>query len=307
MNQLSPLSIPLYDFNVDSQSNLFDGYFSEMRLVALPQKGILYSSSMEPIVSLPPTGLLILNSTFFFLPDPGDFGSDIYASMVFSLQNSYGTLSPKSVSIIVDWVNSDPIVSNHNYTLSTTETKHVVIDVIDHDGDKNYTRFLQISPNCCLLTPLHNDLLYDFTFDVEYAGGAEGSEDDCIIEYLVGDAHGGESSPAILHFHVTNTLSLPQTIFEVKEGITSIMDLHLEEDVIVHLVTLPSHGLLSGNSSLLSYVAEDFYFTSPRVDADGYAIGHDDESFACTLIHKGLSSPLFHLTLIILNVNSPPR
>ena len=207
MNRMSPLSIPLYDFNVDSHSNLFEGYSSEMRLMSLPQKGTLYSSAMSPIVSLPPTGLVILNSTFFFLPNPGEFGSDIYATLVFSLQNSYGTLSPKSVSIIVDWVNSDPIVADHNYTLSTTEIKHVVIDVVDHDGDKNYTRFVQISPNCRLLTPLHNDLLYDFAFDMEYVGGAGGSEDDCVIEYLVGDSHGGKSAPANLRFHVTNTLS----------------------------------------------------------------------------------------------------
>ena len=306
MNRMSPLSIPLYDFNVDSHSNLFEGYSSEMRLMSLPQKGTLYSSAMSPIVSLPPTGLVILNSTFFFLPNPGEFGSDIYATLVFSLQNSYGTLSPKSVSIIVDWVNSNPIVADHNYTLSTTEIKHVVIDVVDHDGDKNYTRFVQISPNCRLLTPLHNDLLYDFAFDMEYVGGAGGSEDDCAIEYLVGDSHGGKSAPANLRFHVTNTLSIQQTTFEVEEGMTSEIDLRLD-DVFVDLVTLPSHGLLSGNSSLLLYSAEEFYFTSPKIDADGNPIGHEDEGFACTVVHKGLSSPLFHLTLVILNVNSPPR
>ena len=309
MNATSPISLPLYDFNIDSSTNVFEGYSSSMSLLSLPARGTLYSSSMEAISSLPPSGLPIVNSTFFFEPIPGEFASEPYATLVFSLQNSYGTLRPKTVSIFVDWVNHVPIVHDRNYTLSTSEVKTVAIDVVDYDGDKNYTRFVQISPNCRVLTPMENGVLFGFAFAIEYEmSSVEGAEEDvCTVELVVGDSHGGESSPATLRFHVTNLLSLNRTVFEVREGVSSLLDLEFDEEVVVELTRFPTHGELWGNSTLLTYVAEPLYFTSPKIDADGDPIGHEDEGFACRVIHKGLASPSLEAVLVIQNVNSPAR
>ena len=65
--------IPVHDYNLNSNTNLVPDYFVTVKLMSLPVIGQLFSSSMTPITSVPPAGILLSNTTLFYQPPPGAF------------------------------------------------------------------------------------------------------------------------------------------------------------------------------------------------------------------------------------------
>lgn len=75
MNTLIEIVVPVFDNNLNSNTNLVSGYTVTTRLMTLPHKGQLYSSTMSPLKSLPSTGLVLDSLTLYYQPISGEYNA----------------------------------------------------------------------------------------------------------------------------------------------------------------------------------------------------------------------------------------
>ena len=226
MDSLFPISIPIYDYNIESSTNLLSDYFQAVRLLSLPSMGELFTSDLTMITEIPEGGLFLVNTTLFYQPPLGFFhvslpygfhSSDFITiimssctSLTLQLINSYGTSTPKELDIFVDWINHPPSVISANYTFASTDLHETLLEIVDSDGDKNYTHILSVSPLCQILDLPENHILpAQFQYTVQYIGQFNSKEimDEAVCDVLlqVVDSGGLQSEIAVIHYTIIST------------------------------------------------------------------------------------------------------
>lgn len=297
MNTRFLLTLQIYDHNVNTQTNLIDGYSVSIRITSLPHRGTLYSSSMEPITTLPPSGR-VCNTTLYFQPVEGEYSLSTYTQFNCTLENYYGISNPITLSIFVDWVNSAPIVPSKHFQLSTHESLVVDVDVIDMDNDKNYTRILSVSPACSI----PQSLFYNFSFPITFVGG----NSTCFVELVVGDSHGLESNQTVFSFTVINQIEPLFAVLDVDQGTNTSFSLtSISTDYIIDNNTNYGSVQVNNQSSLL-YMADPFYFSQPSHSIHGKELHNPDQFMQYRFLHKGIPSPVYALQIRIHHINTPP-
>lgn len=300
MNTRFPLSISIYDHNVNTQTNIGDGYGVSLRILSLPHRGTLYSSSMQPITILPPSGLLNTGS-LYYEPIHGEHSEEVYTQFNVTVENMYGVSNPKALSIFVDWVNSAPVVPPKSFMLTTHQPLTVELEVVDVDDDKNYTRVVSHSPSCMLLQPT---LTYNFSLTLQFVGG----DNACTVELVVGDSHGLESNLTMYTFTVSNQIQPMFTSIHVNQGLnTTIIPVEGIPDLVYDILNNTQYGTMqvSQNASLI-YYADPYFFSEPSETIYGMPLNNSDPIITYQLTHKGIQSPIFYLTIIVHHVNTPP-
>ena len=77
MNTRFPSIIPIYDYNLQSSTNLIPNYFTSMTLLSLPIIGTLYTDIHFPLYSIPEEGLLLTNVSLYYQPPQGFYHNSI--------------------------------------------------------------------------------------------------------------------------------------------------------------------------------------------------------------------------------------
>ena len=77
MNTRFPITIPIYDYNLHSSTNLIPNYFISITLLSLPTVGVLYTDALSPLNSLPAEGLLLTNVSLYYQPPQGFYHNSI--------------------------------------------------------------------------------------------------------------------------------------------------------------------------------------------------------------------------------------
>lgn len=335
MDSRFPIAIPIYDYNIESSTNLRSDYFQAVRLLSLPSVGDLFTSDLTMITEIPEGGLFLVNSTLFYQPPLGFFHASLpyvfiisipiimpsCTSLTLQLINSYGTSTPKELNIFVDWVNHPPSVISANYTFASTDLHETLLEIVDSDGDKNYTHILSVSPSCQILyLPEDSILPSRFQYTIQYIGQFNSTEimDEGICDVLlqVVDSGGLQSEIAVIHYTIVNTLLPSTTIIQVWENQPTRIHLHLHLNASTHqsfssselsfaLVQGPRHGRMS-SSYPFTYVPDVDYFSDPAMDYWGNPIGNENDTFSLYAIHRGLRSVLITIEIIVKNINTIP-
>lgn len=304
MNTRFAIPITIYDHNINTQTNLFNGYSSSLILLSLPHKGSLFRSNLDPITEIPSSGLLLDNTTLFYEPISDEYSESTYTTINVTLENDYGRSHVKRISIFVDWVNSPPIVLNKTLTLSTHKSLTIPIDVIDADNDTVYTRVLSVSPSCSLA---HSFVMQGLFITVQYEGRDTPSlNDTCNILFVVGDSHGLESAPGEYTFIVTNQLQPSVTSIHINQGENKTI---LQNDFNSTFVVLNNtqKGIIVPTNNTLFYYSDSSFFSDPSTDIHGNALNNPHQQVDYAILHKGILSPSFSLQLIIHHINTPPK
>lgn len=304
MNTRFVLPITIYDHNINTQTNLINGYSSSLILLSLPHKGFLFRSNLDPITEIPSSGLLLDNTTLYYEPISDEFSESVYTTINVTLENSYGRSHVKRISIFVDWVNSPPIILNKTLTLSTHQSLTIPIDVIDVDNDTVYTRVLSVSPSCSLNHPL---IIQELFITIQYEGRSiPALNDTCSILFVVGDLHGLESAPGEYTFIITNQLQPSVTSVHINQGDNRTV---LQSDFNTTFVVLNNtqKGMIVPTNNTLFYYSDPSFFSDPSTDIHGNALNNPHQHVEYSILHKGILSPVYSLQLIIHHINTPPK
>ena len=267
-----------------------------------------------------------------------------FTNLTVVLSSPYGTSSVKTLRIFVEWMNHPPVVHNAHHAFTTAEQYLTTLRIDDEDGDKDYTRIIDVSSHCRVVDLPANNTIHAFGFRVEYLGGSrEQSSDSCTIRLVVGDTHGAESREAVITYNITNALLPASSFVFVEQGIPSPVDVQMQyrgswiekDSVRLEVLSVPFHGIVSGvvsstvngtvndtaiaksdgmhalaitsnTTTPILYTSQPLYFSDPSTDINGNDLGMENDTLLLACIHRSLRSPPFPITLIIRHRNSAP-
>ena len=241
-------------------------------------------------------------------------------NLTIQLSNPYGSSNRKQLDIFVDWVNHPPSVSNATFSFSATDVHHTVLTIQDEDGDKAYTQILNISKECQIANlPADGILLASFQYEIFFSGVANSSflaeSITCQVLLIVVDSGGLQSNPTKIHYSITNDV-LPRTpVIHVWENQLAFIEIELQtvdnrilqpgiQDI--QIIQPPAHGIIN-TTYPFQYQPDRFYFSSPFYNHWGDPIGMENDTLVVQSVYKGLQSSPFLITIIIHNINNPPK
>ena len=228
-------------------------------------------------------------------------------------------------------MNHPPVVHDAHYAFTTTEQFLTTLRIDDEDGDKEYTRIIDVSSYCRVVDLPANKTFYAFHFRVEYLGGTQvQSSDSCAIHLVVGDTHGAESSEAVITYNITNALLPVSPFLIVEQGLPSPVEVSMQHGgdlvndqfVRLEVLSVPLHGVVNvtgdivndmvnktmnnQTTPLILYTSQPLYFSDPSTDINGNDLGMENDTLLLSCIHRSLRSPPFTITLIIRHRNTAP-
>ena len=332
MNTRFPITVPIYDYNLHSSTNLLPNYFSSVKLFSLPTVGMLYSDFHSPLNLLPEEGLLLTNINLYYQPPQGFYHSSIpyviycliviirCTNLTLQLSNPYGSSNRKQLDIFVDWINHSPIVSNSTFSFSATDVHHTVLTIQDEDGDKAFTKILNISNECQIANlPADGILMSSFQYDIFFTGMTNHSflveSVTCQVLLIVVDSGGLQSNIAQIQYSITNDVIPRTSVIQVWENQPAFIEIELQtldhrilqpgiQDIQV--VQSPTHGIIN-TTYPFRYQPDQFYFSNPGFNHWGDLIGMENDTLVVQSVYEGLKSSPFLITIIISNINNPPK
>ena len=176
------------------------------------------------------------------------------------------------------------MVHDAHYTFTTAEQCLTTLTIDDEDGDKDYTRIVDVSPHCRIVDLPANRTFHAFRFLVEYLGNDQiRSSDSCVIRLVVGDTHNAESTEATITYNITNALLPASSIHFVEQGRSSPVAVRMQyrgemiddDAVRLELLSVPLHGVVNCTSGV------DGERVACDVDGKRVAYGMYGERVAC--------------------------
>ena len=158
-----------------------------------------------------------------------------------------------------------------------------------------------------------------FQYEISFSGISNSSllveSVTCQVFLIVVDSGGLQSNTAQIQYSITNDV-LPRTsILQVWENQLAFIEIELQtadhrilqpgmQDI--QIVQPPVHGTIN-TTYPFQYQPDQFYFSNPIYNHWGDPIGMENDTLVVQSVYNGLRSSPFLITIIIHNINNPPK